>query len=99
MKPRRIVLADNFRSALSNFGATERDRIQQAIRQFRDRGAENALRPTLKEGLKCWAFRVPGSGGIRVFYEQRTDTEGRYALLFHVGRHDDYRTVQRRLPK
>jgi hypothetical protein len=99
VNPRRIVAAASFGEAVGNFPQDEQDRIKDALRKFRDRSAENALRIEHKSGLHCWAFRVPGVGGVRAFYVQRSDERGRYALLFHVGRHDDYRSVKRKIPK
>jgi len=65
------------------------------VKRFVERTAENSLQPERKQGLAgIWAFRVTSS--IRVFYEQKSDADGAYSELFHVGPHDDYRTISRR---
>jgi len=67
----------------------------EAVKQFIDRTAENSLQPERKTGLQgIWASRV--TSGVRVFYVQKKDAEGAYSELFHVGPHDDYRTVTRK---
>jgi len=99
VNPRRIKAAPSFTEAVRKFPPDQQDRIRDAVKRFRDRSAENALQSAPKTGLNCWAFRVPGVGGARVFYIQRRDDEGRYSLLFHVGPHDDYRIARRRIPK
>lgn len=67
----------------------------EAVGQFINRTAERSLRPERKKGLAgIWAFRV--TSGVRVFYTQQKDSEGSYSELFHVGPHDDYRTVTRK---
>lgn len=97
--PRRIVFAASFGAALRAFPPDQQDAIADAVKKFRARTAENALRVERKEGIDCWAFRVPGVSGVRVFFVQDRDEEGRFSRLFHVGPHDDYRTVKRRIPK
>jgi hypothetical protein len=99
VNPRRIVAAGSFGLAVRDFPLDQQDRIQEAVKKFCDRSAENALRIERKIGLHCWAFRVPGVSGVRVFYVQRADERGRFSLLFHVGPHDDYYTVKRKVPK
>jgi hypothetical protein len=99
VRPRRIVAAASFGEAVGRFPPEQQNRIKDAVRKFRDRSAENALRIEHKSGLHCWAFRVPGVSGARAFYVQRADEKGRYALLFHVGPHDDYYTVKRKVPR
>jgi hypothetical protein len=69
--------------------------ISAAVAAFMDRSREQALRPERKSELDgVWTFRVDRD--IRVFYTQERDAEGRISELFHVGRHDDYRTITRR---
>lgn len=99
MRPRRILISATFGDALRTFPPEHQDWIKDAIRKYRDRTADHALRNERKEGIGCWAFRVPGVSGVRVFHVPRKDDKGRYSLLFHVGPHDDYRTVKRRIPK
>lgn len=71
------------------------DQTIGAVRHFIERSAEHSLQPERKQGLAdIWAFRV--TSGIRVFYVQKKDPQGAYSELFHVGRHDDYRTISRR---
>ncbi len=98
MKPRRVRYAGGFAGALRSCTPDLQQQTIEAIQQFITRTAEHALRPERKSGLHgIWAFRV--TSGIRVFYLQERDKEGSYSLLFHVGPHDDYRTVERRRPR
>jgi len=95
VQPRRVVLTARFTEALKALTADEIQIVRKAIDHFRKRTAEHAIQARPKTGLDCWAFRVPGTG-IRVFYDPKQDDRGRYAELFHVGHHDDYRTVKRK---
>ena len=96
MRPRRFVISPGFDRALRRLTAAERIATQEAVRHFRDRTAENALRIERKSGLLgIWAFRV--NNDLRVFFLQRTSSDGRYAELLHVGHHDDYRTIKRKV--
>jgi len=98
MNPRRVRYADGFIQALNEFGPEQRRQIESAITHFINRSAENSLRPERKTGLRgIWAFRV--TSGVRVFYTQGKDGHGRHSELFHVGPHDDYRTVERKRPR
>lgn len=95
MKPRRVKTAPGFDNALRELPPNLRDQTIAAVRLFIDRTAEHSLQPERKSGLQgIWAFRVTGS--VRVFYVQKKDSDGSYSELFHVGRHDDYRTISRR---
>jgi len=95
MRPRRVKTAPGFDGALRRLSPELRDQTIEAVRHFIARTAENALRPERKQGLQdVWAFRV--TRGVRVFYVQRRDANGTYSELFHVGPHDDYRTISRR---
>jgi mRNA-degrading endonuclease RelE of RelBE toxin-antitoxin system len=95
MKPRRVKTAPGFDKALRDLPPNLRDQTITAVKQFIDRTAERSLQPERKEGLQgIWAFRV--TTGVRVFYVQKKDAAGAYSELFHVGPHDDYRTVSRR---
>jgi len=94
--PRRVVLTTRFGGALKGLSADEIKKVKQAIEHFINRTAEHAIQARPKTGLDCWAFRVPGTG-IRVFYTPEKDDRGRFAELFHVGHHDDYRTVKRKV--
>jgi len=97
MRPRRVRYADGFTEALRSCTPDLQQRTIEAIQHFINRTAEHAVRPERKSGLHgIWAFRV--TRGIRVFYLQERDADGSYSLLFHVGPHDDYRTVERRRP-
>jgi hypothetical protein len=65
------------------------------VKRFIDRTTEHALLPERKKGLQgIWAFRV--TRDVRVFYVQKKDAAGTYSELFHVGPHDEYRTVGRK---
>jgi mRNA-degrading endonuclease RelE of RelBE toxin-antitoxin system len=98
MNARRIYLAPGFGSALRKLEPDVQELVKEAVRKFRDRSAESSLQPEKKSGLKgIWAFRV--NLAIRVFYVQRRDKTGTYNELFHVGSHDDYRTVINKKPK
>lgn len=97
--PRRITLANSFGAALRDFPLDQQNSIKEAVKKFRDRTAEHALRVERKEGIGCWAFRVPAISGVRVFFVQERDDEGRKSRLFHVGPHDDYRIVKRKIPR
>ena len=98
MKPRRVRYAGSFTKSLTNLSPDIQRLVVDAVDAFIMRSRENALRPERKSGLSgIWAFRV--TSGIRVFYVQERDTQGIYSLLFHVGPHDDYRTVSRRRPQ
>ena len=91
MKPRRVKTAPGFEKALRDLPPNLRDQTIEAVKRFIDRAAEHSLQPERKAGLQgIWAFRV--SRG----YVQKKDAEGAYSELFHVGPHDDYRTVTRR---
>jgi len=95
MRPRRVKTAPGFNKALSELPPDLRNQTIEAVKRFIGRTAENALRPERKSGLPgIWAFRV--TSGVRVFYAQKKDASGTYSELFHVGPHDDYRTVRRR---
>lgn len=95
MKPRRILFTANFNKAFRDLNPELQLQALAAIQNFRDRSAENSLRPERKSGLRgIWAFRV--TSGVRVFYTQEKDEQGAYSELFHVGPHDDYRTIERR---
>lgn len=96
MQPRRVVLTARFGIALRTLTPDEIKSVRKAIEHFRNRTAEHAIQARPKVGLDCWAFRVPGTG-IRVFYDPKKDDRGRYAEFFHVGHHDDYRTIRRKL--
>src|ERR1700756_397394 len=96
--PRRLRLGDGFRIALRKLDPNLQEEVREAVRKFRDRSAENSLQLEKKSGLKgVWAFRV--NLPIRVFYVQRRDTVGSYSDLFHVGPHDDYRTILNKRPR
>ncbi len=95
MKPRRVKTAPGFEKALRDLPPNLRGQTIEAVKQFIDRTAENSLQPERKTGLQgIWASRV--TSGVRVFYVQKKDAEGAYSELFHVGPHDDYRTVTRK---
>ena len=98
MRSRRILFTNQFDRAFRELTPELQRQAATAIQNFRSRTAENALRPERKSGLgSVWAFRV--TSGIRVFYTQEKDEAGSYSLLFHVGPHDDYRTIERRRPR
>jgi mRNA-degrading endonuclease RelE of RelBE toxin-antitoxin system len=95
MKPRRVKTAPGFDKALRDLPPNLRDQTIEAVKRFIDRTAEGSLQPERKKGLEgIWAFRV--TAGVRVSYVQNKDEAGAYSELFHVGPHDDYRTVARR---
>jgi mRNA-degrading endonuclease RelE of RelBE toxin-antitoxin system len=97
MRPRRVQFAVNFDKAFRDLPDLQ-GQIRETIRHFINRTAENALQPERKAGLRgIWAFRV--TSGVRVFYTQGKDAQGTYSELFHVGPHDDYRTIERRRPR
>jgi mRNA-degrading endonuclease RelE of RelBE toxin-antitoxin system len=92
-----VVLGDGFKRALQKLDPNLQKDVQDAVRKFRERSAENSLRPEKKSGLKgTWAFRV--NSAVRVFYVQRRDDESAYSDLFHVGPHNDYRTAINKQP-
>ena len=95
---RRITLGDGFQTAFRKLSPDIQEAVLISVRQFRERSAENSLRPEKKAGLKgVWAFRV--NLGVRVFYIQRRDNIGIYSHLFHVCPHDDYREIASKHPK
>ena len=95
MRPRRVKTAPGFDKALRDLPANPRNQTIEAVKRFIDRTGERSLQPERKRGLPgIWAFRV--TSGVRVFYVQKKDAEGVYSELFHVGPHDDYRTISRR---
>ena len=97
MKPRRVKTAPGFDKALRELPPNLREQTIEAVKRFIDRTGERSLQPERKKGLQgIWAFRV--TSGVRVFYVQKKDAEGAYSELFHVGPHDDYRTVSRKSP-
>jgi hypothetical protein len=97
MKPRRVTTAPGFHRALRDLTPDLQEQTIAAVRRFINRSAEHALQPERKQGMQgIWAFRV--TTGVRVFYVQKKDASGRYSEIFHVGHHDDYRTVSRRRP-
>lgn len=97
MKSKRVKYAPGFDRSLRKLSPEDRERVIAAIREFINRTAEHSLRPERKKGLPgIWAFRVTDS--IRAFYTQKRDKEGAYSEIFHVGPHDDYRTVKQRKP-
>ena len=94
-KPRRARSTRAFERSYLKFPPETQLIIRAAVEGFINRSRENALQPGRKSELKgIWAFRVDRD--IRVFYTQERDTEGTICELFHVGRHDDYRTITRR---
>jgi hypothetical protein len=95
VQPRRIILTARFGKALGALTANEKAMVKKAISHFINRTAEHAIRARPKHGSDCWAFRVPGTG-IRIFYDPKSDDEGRVSELFHVGHHDEYRTIKRK---
>ena len=98
MRPRRIKLTEGFHRAFNSLPTAEdREAVTRALRHFIDRSAENALRVERKIGLEIWAFRV--TRGMRAFFVPKRDEQGRYEEIFHVGPHDDYRTVKRKTPR
>jgi mRNA-degrading endonuclease RelE of RelBE toxin-antitoxin system len=99
MEPRRLVLLPSFRAALQRLAPEQQDATREAVGHFRNRTNENALQVERKSGLKgIWSFRV--DVGIRAFFVQGKDEAGRTVnRLFHVGHHDDYRTVGRKRPR
>lgn len=101
MRPRRVKTAPGFERALRELPRILQEQTIEKSRPSRLSGSlSTALRNGLfvrsgKRGLAgIWAFRV--TSGVRVFYTQQKDSEGSYSELFHVGPHDDYRTVTRR---
>ena len=95
MRPRRVKTAPGFNKALRDLTPNLRDQTIEAVARFINRSSERSLQPERKRGLQgIWAFRVTSS--VRVFYVQKRDAEGAYSELFHVGPHDDYRTISRR---
>ena len=97
--PRRIEFLPSFRTAHGTLTPKLQNATTAAVRHFVDRTSENALKVEKKSGLQgVWAFRV--DRGIRVFFVQAKDPQGRtISRLFHVGEHDDYRTVTRKRPR
>jgi len=98
MNPRRIELLPSFAAALKDLAPEIRDATLEAVKHFRNRTNENALQVERKSGLKgVWAFRV--DRGHRVFFIQENGPDGdKVNQIFHVGPHDDYRTVTRKRP-
>ena len=95
MRRRRIRVTAAFDRSYNKFPPNTQLLIDDAVAAFVDRSREHALRPERKSGLNdIWTFRV--DRGIRVFYTQERDAKGLVSELFHVGRHDDYRTITRR---
>ncbi len=95
MRPRRVRFAAAFGRSYQKFPAEMQQMIDTAVQAFIQRSREHALRPERKAGLRdIWTFRV--DLGVRVFYTQEQDIEGRISELFHVGKHDDYRIITRR---
>jgi len=99
MEPRRIKILPSFEAAYRRLPAKIQDAANAAIRHFVDRSNENALRVERKSGLRgIWSFRV--DRGTRAFFTQGKDAAGKTInRLFHIGEHDDYRTVTRRKPR
>jgi hypothetical protein len=98
MRPRRVRFERAFREVLRALPPELQEATREAVGAFIDRSREHALRPERRSGLQgIWTFRV--TQAVRVFYMQDTDEEGRVSVLFHVGRHDDYRTIIRRRPR
>lgn len=97
--PRNVILLRSFSVSLANLDQRTRNAVEEAVRHFINRTNENALRVEKKSGLEgIWAFRV--DRGTRVFFVLGKDGQGRTInRLFHVGAHDDYRTVARRRPR
>lgn len=97
MKPRRVRYTAAFTRSYLKLSPEIQRAVDDAIRAFIDRSREHALQPERKAGLKgIWTFRA--DLGLRVFYTQERDSAGRLSELFHVGRHDDYRTIRRSRP-
>jgi mRNA-degrading endonuclease RelE of RelBE toxin-antitoxin system len=99
MEPRRIEFTNHFVSVLKRLDPNFREEVKEAIQHFVSRSNENALRVERKEppSLNAWAFRV--NKGNRVFFTTRENPQGKVFILFHVGMHDDYRAMRRKLPK
>ncbi|HEX4110998.1 MAG TPA: hypothetical protein VH020_00545 [Stellaceae bacterium] len=99
MEPRRIVKLSSFDDAYRDLSPQIQEAVDKALRHFFERSNENALKVEKKVGLEgVWAFRV--DRGIRIFFVQGKDMQGRTInRLFHVGAHNDYRTVTRKRPR
>ncbi len=99
MEPRRTEILPSFIAAYRGLLPKIQNSVDQAVRHFIDRSNENALKVEKKSGLQgVWSFRV--DRGIRAFFTQGKDAQGRTVnRLFHVGEHDDYRTVARKRPR
>ena len=96
MTPRRIELLPSFQEAYASLPVRMKERVEAAIAHFVERDAENSLRPELKHGFEgIWSFRI--NQGYRVFYAKERDEEGTVFRLFHVGHHDDYRSLKRKV--
>ena len=95
MNPRRVRLVPSFEAAFRKLPRELQNATREAILAFCERNRAHALRPELLKGLVgIWSFRV--DRGLRVFYPQERDADGRVHVLFHVGPHDDYRTIARK---
>jgi len=99
MEPRRVVILPSFAASYRVLPSPIQNAVDEAVRRFIDRTNENALKVEKKSGLEgVWAFRI--DRGVRAFFVQTKDARGRTInRLFHVGEHDDYRTVTRKRPR
>lgn len=98
MNDRRIQFHDRFRKSLMKLSPEIILATQESLRKYKSREAGNGLKPEPKNGSpEFWAIRV--TQNYRAFFVKMKDDMGRYDLFFHVGPHDDYRSVSRFVPK
>lgn len=97
MNNRRIKILDDFMLCLRDLPDDIVQGTKVALKQYIERSAENSLRPEYKNGLDVWAIRI--TKGYRAFFMRHKDDNGRIDVFFHVGPHDDYRSVKRLRPR
>ena len=94
MQARRIEILPSFLQAYDTLAPDLQQRVEEALVQFSERSADNALRPELKNGFEnVWSIRV--GSRYRAFYKKLRDSEGAIFCMFHVGHHDDYRQLKK----
>lgn len=94
MPKRRVEITPAFEDAYLALSPQLQDRVVAALSSFSEMTADNSLRPELKNGFdNVWSIRV--SKGYRAFYKKLRDKEGAIFYMFHVGPHDDYKSLKR----
>lgn len=94
MQARKIEILPSFLEAYDALPSDLQQRVQDALVNFSERSADNALRPELNNGFdNVWSIRI--GSRYRAFYKKLRDSDGAIFCMFHIGHHDDYRQLKK----